>query len=479
MRETIDLPLVVDLDGTLILTDTHTESVARVVRRHPLTALGLPFRRLRGRAAFAERIASRADIDVETLPYREALVDYLTVEKRRGRTIVLATAAQRPVADRVAAHLGIFDAVLATEGGVELSGDEKLARVRERFGDRFIYVGNRAADLPIWHACRGAILAGAPPSVLLDVRANAFVEREFPAERGGASLWLSALGAHHWLKNLLLFVPLFAAFGFLDIGRLATLALAFVAMSLGASAAYLFNDLWDLDSDRRHPCKRARPLASGRVPLGAAAAGMVLLAALSFALACAVSGAFAAVLAVYLVLTSAYICVLKSYVLVDVIMLTLLYMLRIVAGAVAVGIEISPWLLAFSMFAFLSLALVKRCAELVSLRPGGSPAASGRDYQASDLDVLRPLGIGAALAAVVVFGLFIHAPGTTLRYGYPNLLWVVALGFIYLFARLWIATVRGEMRGDPVVYLLENRGSLAMLGGIVLTTMLAHTITVD
>jgi len=204
-----------------------------------------------------------------------------------------------------------------------------------------------------------------------------------------------------------------------------------------------------------------------------------LLAALSFALACAVSGAFAAVLAVYLVLTSAYICVLKSYVLVDVIMLTLLYMLRIVAGAVAVGIEISPWLLAFSMFAFLSLALVKRCAELVSLRPGGSPAASGRDYQASDLDVLRPLGIGAALAAVVVFGLFIHAPGTTLRYGYPNLLWVVALGFIYLFARRLTATVRGEMRGDPVVYLLENRGSLAMLGGIVLTTMLAHTITVD
>ena len=166
------------------------------------------------------------------------------------------------------------------------------------------------------------------------------------------------------------------------------------------------------NSDRRPPCKRVRPLAIGRLPLGAAAAGTVLL-------------------------------------------------------------------LAFSMFAFLSLALAKRCAELVSLRQRGSPAASERDYQASDLDVLRPLGIGAALAAVVVFGLFIRAPGTTLRYGYPNLLWVVALGFIYLFARLWIATVRGEMRGDPVVYLLENRGSLAMLGGIVLTTMLAHTITVD
>jgi 4-hydroxybenzoate polyprenyltransferase len=477
VQETRDLPLVVDLDGTLTLTDTLAESVVQVVRRNPVNLLRLPYWLLAGRSGFKEQVAAHADFGAESLPYREPLLDYLRTEKARGRRIVLATAAHHSIAARVSDHLGLFDDVCATDGGVNLKGEAKLARVHEQVGAQFVYAGDSRADLPIWHACGGAILAGVAPAVGAAVRAQASVEREFCNPCAGPQAWLRALRVHQWLKNLLLFVPLFTAFAFFDLDRLATLALAFIAMSLGASATYIANDLWDLDNDRRHPRKRLRPFASGQLPITHGVGCALLLLALSCGIGFAASPAFAGMLALYLVLTTAYSWFLKTRVLADVIMLSLLYTLRIVAGSIAVGISISHWLLAFSVFTFLSLALVKRCAELVSLRQRGQPATSGRDYQVTDLEVLWPLGIGASLAAVIVFGLFINAPDTMARYATPHLLWGAALGFIYLFSRLWVSTVRGEMHDDPIVHLLDNRRSLAVVLLIIAVMLAAHFLT--
>ncbi|WP_246327185.1 UbiA family prenyltransferase [Burkholderia guangdongensis] len=479
MLETRDLPLVVDLDGTLLLTGALAESVVRAVRRNPLILLKLPVWRLKGRAAFGHALAARADLCVDTLPYREPLVDYLTVEQRRGRRIALATDAPHAIATRIAAHLGVFDAVLATEDGIALRGDEKLKRIRERFGDHFVYAGGRAADLPIWRAGGGAILAGASSTVSRAVRSSAFVEREFAGDTRSGALWLRALRARQWLKNLLLFVPLIATLTLFDAGRFASLLLAFSAMSLGASAAYIGNDLWDLDRDRRHSHKRERPFASGRLPIGAGIGAAMALLALSFALAFAVSAGFAAMLALYLAMASAYCWWLRPYVIVDVLVLSLLYALRIVAGGLAANVDVGEWLLAFSAFAFPSLALAKRCAELVALRQAGAYATPGRDYRVSDLEVLWPLGGATSIGAVIVFGLFIRSPDTQLAYALPDLLWFVALGFIYLFARLWIAAARDDLRDDPVAYLLGNRGSLLTLGAIVATAVIAHSATLD
>jgi 4-hydroxybenzoate polyprenyltransferase/phosphoserine phosphatase len=479
MRETRDLPLVVDLDGTLILTGACAESVVRAVRRNPLNLLKLLLWRLKGRAAFGEKLAAHADLCVETLPYRDPLVDYLTVEQRRGRRIVLATDAPRAIAGRIATHLGIFDAVLATEDGVELRGDEKLKRVRERFGDRFVYAGGRAADLPIWRACGGAVLAGASHKVSRAVRSDAFVEREFAGEAHDGALWLRALRVRHWLKNLLLFVPLVTSFAFFDVARLAVLLLAFAAMSVGASATYIGNDLWDLDSDRRHPLKRDRPFASGRLSIGIGVGFAALLLVLSFVLAFAVSAGFATMLAIYLAMTSAYCWRLKAYAIIDVLVLSLLYALRIVAGGLAASVEVGEWLFAFCAFAFLSLALVKRCAELVSLRQAGTHVTAGRDYRVTDLEVLWPLGVSTSSAAVIVFGLYIRSSDTRFAFAHPDLLWFAALGFVYLFARLWIAAARDEMHDDPVAYLLANRGSLLTLGAIVAIAVIAHSAVFD
>lgn len=474
MTAAMNPPLVVDLDGTLTPTDTLMESIARVVQQSPLNLVRLPFWLMQGRAGFKETIASQVGIAADLLPYREPLLDYLRAEKAKGRQIVLATAAHRSIADGVARHLGLFDQVLATETGHNLKGRAKLQAIQEKVGDSFVYAGDSQADVPIWKAAQAAVLVDVSSGTAETVRQDVPIEREFPGSGAGLRVWLRALRVHQWLKNLLLFVPVLTAFSFSDIGKLASMVLAFLAFSFAASATYMVNDLWDLENDRAHPRKRLRPFASARLPImhGMAVAATALF--LAFALALTVSTGFFLMLVLYLILTGAYSWVLKAYMLIDVLMLSLLYTLRILAGSVAAGIATSSWLLAFSVFMFLSLALVKRCAELVSLAESGAAATRGRDYRATDLVVLWPLGVGAALSAVVLFGLFISAPETQGRYGTPQMLWLVAIGLIYWLARLWVKTSRGEMHDDPVVYAIKDRGSRITVFAMIAVMLAAH-----
>lgn len=479
METATNTPIVVDLDGTLTPTDTLVESIIQLVKQSPLNLLRLPLWLLRGRAGLKDAVAAHASISAENLPYREPLLGYLRNEKEKGRRIILATAAHKTIAHDISAHLNLFDEVLATEAGNNLKGKAKLEAIRQRFGDEFVYAGDSQADISIWKAAKAAILVDVTPGVAAAVRRDVPVEQEFPGEDAGLAVWLRALRVHQWLKNLLLFVPLLTAFSFMDIGKLATMVVAFLAFSLAASATYIVNDLWDLENDRAHPRKCLRPLASAQIPImhGLVVAAAILVFALVMAFT--VSKGFFLMLLLYLVLTSTYSWVLKEYVLIDVIMLSLLYTLRILAGSVAIGITTSSWLLAFSVFVFLSLALVKRCAELVTLDEAGETATRGRDYRVNDLVVLWPLGIGAALSAVVVFGLFISAPGTQERYATPEFMWIVAIGLIYWLARLWIKTSRGEMHDDPMVYAIKDYGSRVTVLAMMTTMLVAHYLSLE
>ena len=466
--------LVVDLDGTLTPTDTLIESILRIAKNRPIDLLNLPFWLLSGRAAFKKMVASHDRLPVETLPWRTELVEFLRAERRKGRRIVLATAADHDVADSVARHVGLFDDVISSDGTRNLKGAHKLRAIQERVGDRFVYAGDNEADLPVWRAACGAITVGVTPGVARTVAQYTPVEHSFPQERAGLGTWLSALRGHQWSKNVLLFVPLLTAFSFMDASRFVTMVIAFFAFSLLASSTYIVNDLWDLESDRSHPRKRNRPFASGRIPIlhGLVVASGLLAAALL--LAASVSQGFLLTLLIYLALTSAYSGVLKRYVLLDVVTLSLLYTLRIIAGSVAIAIAPSSWLLAFSVFVFLSLALVKRCSELVVFGKAGRDSVLGRDYRVEDLVVLWPLGVGAGLSAVVVFGLFINSPEIHTRYETPRLLWFAAIGLIYWLARLWIKTSRGEMHDDPVVYAMKDAASRTVLLAMIATVLAAH-----
>lgn len=470
------MPLVVDLDGTLTPTDTLVESIIKLVKQSPLNLFRLPLWLMQGRAGLKQAVARHASISPQQLPYREPLLAYLREEKAKGRRIILATAAHQTIADGVAEHLSVFDQVLATEGAANLKGEAKLQAIRALVASDFVYAGDSQADLPIWKAARAAVLVGVAPSTAAEVRKSVPIEREFFNETAGLPVWLRALRVHQWMKNLLLFVPLLTGFSFLNLSGLLAVVLAFVAFSLAASATYVVNDLWDLENDRVHPRKRQRPFASARLSIlhGLAVAGASLVLALI--IAALVSKGFLLMLMLYLVLTSAYSWMLKEYVLIDVLMLSLLYTLRILAGSVAAGIATSSWLLAFSVFTFFSLALVKRCSELISLEQNGLASTRGRDYRVSDLMVLWPLGVGAALSAVVVFGLFISAPETQSRYATPSLLWLVAIGLIYWLSRLWIKTSRGEMHDDPVVYALKDHGSRVTVFCMVIAMLIAHFV---
>jgi 4-hydroxybenzoate polyprenyltransferase/phosphoserine phosphatase len=467
-------PIVVDLDGTLTPADTLAESVVALVKTAPLQLLRLPAWLLKGRSAFKESVAKAVTLAADRLPYSEPVLEYLRGERAKGRPIILATAAHRSIAERVSAHLGLFDSVLATENGRNLKGSLKLDVIRKHVGDDFVYAGDSRADVPIWQAATAAVLVRVSSRTAALVSSRVPIERQFSKEGSEARVWVRALRIYQWSKNLLVFVPLFTAFSFIDPGKLVTMSVAFLALSLAASATYIANDLHDLEADRAHPRKRHRPFANARLSIVHGVVVATTCFVLAFLLAFAVSVGFAAMLLSYVVLTTTYSWVLKQVTLMDVLILSLLYTLRILAGAVAVGIVPSAWLLAFSVFIFLSLALVKRCAELVTLGKIGAAGTRGRDYQVGDLVVLWPLGVGAAMSAVVVFGLFISAPDTQTRYATPSLLWLVAIGLIYWLARLWIKTSRGEMHDDPLIYALKDRGSRVTVLAIVVTTLVAH-----
>ena len=472
-------PLVVNLDGTLTPTDTLVESVLKLVKTRPLHALRLPFLWLRGRAEFTSFVTTHASVSPTHLPYRDAFLAYLVEEKARGRRLVLATGSHRDTAEAVAAHLQLFSRVLAFGGGRKLNGARKLEAIRASIGDTFVYAGDSRADLPIWKWAEAAVVVDASASVTRALSGQVRIERAFPGERAGIKVWLRALRVQQWLKNLLVFVPMLTAFSFGDPSMILAMAVAFTSFCMTASATYIVNDVWDIDNDRVHPRKKYRPFASARIPalrgLGVAACML----AVAFGLAAVLPPAFLIVLFSYLVITSLYTWLLKRMVLLDVVALSLLYTLRIVAGAVAIGVVVSHWLLAFSVFIFFSLSLVKRCSELVSAGAIGQNGSPGRSYRTGDLAVLWPLGVGASLCALVIFGLFISAEETQFRYGTPELLWIAAVVLLYWLSRLWIVSSRGEMHDDPLVFAVRDLNSRITIAAMIGITLIARFVVMD
>lgn len=464
--------LCVDLDGTLIRTDTLVEALLLLIKQQPLCLLLLPIWLLRGKAHFKAEVAARVRFDTEALPYNEELVAWLRAEHRRGRRIVLASGANEKIAEAVAAHLGLFDAVIASDRTTNRTGAAKAAALKTRFGD-FDYIGNDHVDLPVWKAASAAILNARSAKLERQLSREISFEHIFRVEGETASrlkLWLRALRLHQWIKNTLMFVPLVLAHQFLDMDKLATLFVGFMAFNICASSVYVLNDLLDLAADRRHPRKRARPFAAADLPLEQGIAVLPVLFVAGFALALYASAGFAVVLAGYYALTLAYSFSLKRRALLDVFTLAALYTLRIIAGAVAAAVEISPWLLAFSIFLFLSLGVVKRVAEIESGRQRGITEVAGRGYRIDDLRILEMLGVAAGYASVVVLALYISAPESQLLYPHHQLLWLFAPLLLYWISRVWLITHRGEMNDDPIVFALKDSPSriVGLLGLLVL-----------
>lgn len=457
-----DVPLCVDLDGTLLRSDLLIESALAGVRRNPLDALRLPGWLRRGRAALKRRLAERAGLDVARLPYDVRVVEWLHGEAGSRRKI-LCTAADASLAEAVAAHVGGFDEVLASDGANNLSAAAKAQLLCARFGERgFDYAADTEADLQVWRRARRAIVVNAPAGLADRVRGVCEVERVFGRENGGWRDVLRALRPHQWLKNLLVLLPLLAAHLLFSPAAVSRALLAFACFCLCASAAYLANDLLDLQADRQHPRKRSRPFASGALPIRAGVAASPLLAAAALLLALCLSREFAAVLLAYATTTVAYSLYLKRVAILDVVTLAALYTIRIIGGAVAIPVPASHWLLAFSMFLFLSLAMVKRYAEVRSVAEAGRVQVAGRGYAAQDLRRIEILGIGSGCLSVLVLAFYIDSTASQALYRHQEYLWALTPALLYWIGRVWSVARRGGMHDDPLVFATTDRASLVV-----------------
>jgi 4-hydroxybenzoate polyprenyltransferase len=444
------LPLCVDLDGALVLSKPLLESLMRLIKRNPLYVLLAPLWWLRGRGVLSRELGARVTLNPEALAYDRNVIEWLETERSAGRRLWLCTTSSEGLAGRVATHLGIFEGVLTTQ-------------LVERFGERgFDYCGNERRDIEIWKRARGAIVVRGSRRLERAAALHTPVLHAFPPRTHALRAVVRALRPHQWAKNVLIIMPLLAAHRVGETSVLLSGLLAVAAFCLCASSVYVLNDLLDLESDRAHARKSKRPFAAGDLSV---LTGLILapsLLAAAFLIAVFLPVSFQLALVTYYALTVAYSFLLKRIVLVDTVSLAALYTLRIIAGGMATGVALSPWMLLFSVFLFLSLAFVKRFAELEALRRQQRLRAAGRDYDIHDLPVLQSLGSASGYLSVLVLALYINSPEVNALYRRPTAIWTLCVLLLYWISRVWMKAQRGEMHDDPVVFALKDRLSLVV-----------------
>lgn len=465
MRVNQSIPLCVDCDGSLIATDLLHEAIFVLLKQSLFDFIFIPFWLLHGKAYLKARIAERVEFNWASLPYRPEVLALIRDAKIQGRSVVLATASPKKWAVGIANHLQIFDMVMATQDGVNLAGPHKAKALVDQFGEAgFDYIGDSKADISVWEHSHGAIVVAKNDHMKKVVGDRFNLIKIITPPKATLPTYVKALRVHQWLKNALIYAPLLAAHKITDMQMLLTATFAFIAFSACASSVYILNDLLDLESDRLHIRKRKRPFTAGTIPISVG--GLLIPVLLGLSLLVSVTFLplnFLYVLVSYFVMTLAYSIRLKRQVIVDVIMLGGLYTIRILAGAAATAINLSFWLLAFSMFIFLSLALVKRYSELWVTLQQNKMEAAGRGYSVADLPVLMAIGVSSGMISVMVFSLYINLPDTSAMYPRKPWLWAIPPTLLYWNSRVWMKAHRGEVDDDPIVFAIKDWQTLIIL----------------
>lgn len=462
------LPLVVDIDGTLLNSDVLYESFFAAVAadaRHIFGALALT----KGKARLKSYFASASTMDYAILPYNGDVLALVQKAKAEGRQVFLASACNCIHAERIADHLGYIDGVFASDESVNLSGILKAELLLTAFGSKgFDYIGDSRADLPVWREAHEAyvVTGGERPRWLRRSGIDATI---IEGPKATVKTWLKALRIHQYAKNVLIFVPSATAHAF-NLHQIVMMVFAFIAFCLCASSVYLFNDLMDLDSDRRHPNKRRRGCASGLIPISHATLAVPLLLIPALACSLLVSLKFLAMLLAYLALTLSYSLFLKRKLLVDVIALAMLYTIRVIAGGVAIGVPLTEWLLAFSIFMFTCLALVKRYIELTTLLDRRLADPTNRNYRLTDAPIIGALAAASGMNTIIILALYISSDAVKELYRHPEVLWLACPLLMYWIARIIVLAERRMVNDDPVVFALRDR--ISHIAGVLMIAIL-------
>ena len=453
-----NLPFCVDLDDTLLKTDMLFESVLVLLKKNFFYIFLLPLWLISGRANLKRQIALRCEIDIVSLPYNNEFLEYLQNIHQKNTELILTTGSDIKFAQKIANHLKIFSEVIASDGKKNISGKGKRDYLLNKFGDKkFDYAGNSATDLCVWKHANQAIITNASPSVIAKAKRLNDNCQILNAKSFSLKSWIQAIRVHQWVKNILLFVSLITAHKLSDSMCIYNSVKAFLAFSLCSSSVYIFNDLMDLHSDRSHPNKQHRPFANCSLPISS---GMIAIPILLFAaiiISFTLPLKFLLLLFIYIILTAWYSVHLKQKVLIDVILLSSLYTLRILAGSLAIAVPTTAWLLAFSVFLFLSLALMKRYTELFSLKQNNEDIIKGRGYCSQDLEIIAAMGSASGYISVLVLALYIQNPRITILYNTSELLWFLCPLILYWISRMWVLAHRGKMIDDPIIFAIKDK----------------------
>ncbi len=463
-------PLCVDLDGTLIKTDSILEATLLAIKRKPLLLFMLFFWILKGKNYFKSHILALAKPDAELFPYNQNVIEIIEAAKNEGRHIVLTTASLESVANDVNKYTGLFDELIFSTENHNNRSENKSKTLDEKFGKgQYDYMGNSSADLDVFENCRNAYLISNDKSLINKAtKANPNLT-VLEADGHFLKHLIKEMRIYQWVKNLLIFLPLLLAHEFTDITAITNSIIAFFCFSFTASFIYIVNDLLDLESDRIHKKKRNRPFAAGVLsPIPAFLISFVLML-ISFAVSIFyLPNDFAWILFLYLIITTLYSIYLKRIVIADIITLAVLYSIRIVAGGEITKLPLSKWFIAFSLFIFFSLAIIKRYTELKNLIKQNKTKAKGRGYETDDMKLLLTLGTSSGYLSVLIFLLYIFSPEVSVLYNNP--LWLIPVSVLLLawITRMWFKAFRGEMDEDPVVYTVKDPFSYVLFGLMIL-----------
>ena len=459
---------VVDLDGTLIKTDLLYETSLEFIRDNPFKIFTLIFWLLKGKSVLKHKLASVSKLDITLLPYNKNVIELINKKRVEGSFITLASASNKILVDQIASHLGLFDEVVASDYDLNLSGKFKRDILVKKYGSiNFEYIGNSRDDLPIWIEASKPIVINSKSIVKALSRSD--INSYELVDSDKSNDWLKAIRLHQWAKNILVFVPLFLSHQYINLHLLIAGFQAFILFGFCASSVYVLNDLLDLQDDRKHTYKKFRPFAAGNLSIKSGLLVSILLLFLSFALSILMLPLiFVFWLFIYYILTLVYSVLLKRYVVIDVVTLSILHTLRIIAGAMALNIELSFWLLAFSMFIFLSLAMAKRYAELYELKSTNiNEKVHGRGYLASDKQIIASFGTASGYISVLVLALYLNDADTIKYYSNLEIIWFLCPLLLTWISRIWLLSTRGLMNEDPVIFAMHDKFSLyifAILG---------------
>ncbi len=453
-------PLCVDLDGTLIKTDSLHELFLLLIKQKPFYCFLAIFWLFKSKAHFKAEITKKIKLIPENLPYNEEVIDYIKTQKV-DRKVYLVTGSNKVLADSIASYLQLFNGVIASDSETNLTGENKKNHLVEYFGEQgFEYIGNDKVDFPVWKAASSVSVVSQDNSFLQKVRSSFNIEKEFISPTPTIRNYLKGIRLHQWVKNLLVFIPFFLDHRFNDANAFIQLVMAFLCLSLIASFTYIINDLLDLESDRQNQYKRNRPFASCLISIKQAVVLMLFLLVGIIVLLSLLSFPVIITLLVYLATTLSYSFYFKRIAILDVTILAGLFSLRVITGVVSIESEWSFWLLAFSMFFFLSLAFAKRYSEVENLRVEGRESTVGRGYVVDDLPMLNSSGIAAGYISILVIALYIESEKVREMYSHPEILWLICPLLLFWIGRIWLITGRGEMHEDPIVFAIKDKVSI-------------------